>query len=107
MPRIYEVKNAVGITLAAELGKPKLAFNFDGGSSEKLTLGATGGYRMQIDISGLASHAGGAPEAGVSAIAIAALAFDAGQADSITEKIYAVMQSATQAEIIAWETEFR
>ncbi len=40
-------------------------------------------------------------------IAIAALAFDAGQADSITEKIYAFMQSATQAEIIAWETEFR
>jgi tripeptide aminopeptidase len=56
------------------LGKPKLAFNFDGGSPEKLTLGATGGYRMDIDIRGLASHAGGAPEQGVSAIAIASLA---------------------------------
>jgi tripeptide aminopeptidase len=56
------------------LGKPKLAFNFDGGSPEKLTLGATGGYRMEIDIRGLASHAGGAPEQGISAIAIASLA---------------------------------
>lgn len=56
------------------LGKPKLAFNFDGGSPEKLTLGATGGYRMDIEIRGLASHAGGAPEQGISAIAIASLA---------------------------------
>jgi tripeptide aminopeptidase len=56
------------------LGSPKLAFNFDGGSSAKLTLGATGGYRMTIDVGGLASHAGGAPAEGVSAIAIASLA---------------------------------
>jgi tripeptide aminopeptidase len=56
------------------LGSPKLAFNFDGGSSAKLTLGATGGYRMTIDVRGLASHAGGAPAEGVSAIAVASLA---------------------------------
>ncbi len=56
------------------LGKPKLAFNFDGGSPTKLTVGATGGYRMTILVEGLASHAGGAPEAGVSAITIASLA---------------------------------
>jgi len=56
------------------LGKPKLAFNFDGGSPTKLTIGATGSYRMKIVIEGLASHAGGAPEKGVSAIAIASLA---------------------------------
>jgi tripeptide aminopeptidase len=56
------------------LGKPRLAFNFDGGSAEKLTVGATGGYRMEICVSGIASHAGGAPEDGVSAIAIASLA---------------------------------
>lgn len=59
---------------ASLLGKPKLAFNFDGGSPDKLTLGATGGYRMEIEITGIASHAGGAPEQGVSAIAIASLA---------------------------------
>ena len=56
------------------LANPQLAFNFDGGAPTKLTIGATGGYRMLIEIEGLASHAGGAPEAGISAIAIAALA---------------------------------
>jgi tripeptide aminopeptidase len=56
------------------LGKPRLAFNWDGGSAEKVTIGATGGYRIKIDIAGLAAHAGAAPEQGVSAIAIAALA---------------------------------
>lgn len=56
------------------LGNPKLVFNWDGGSPSKLTVGATGAYRMEIQVSGIASHAGGAPEKGVSAIAIAALA---------------------------------
>jgi tripeptide aminopeptidase len=56
------------------LGKPALAFNWDGGSPAKLTVGATGGYRLGIEVRGLASHAGNAPEWGVSAIAIAALA---------------------------------
>jgi tripeptide aminopeptidase len=65
-----------GVRLArlSTLGKPKLAFNFDGGSAAKITSGATGGYRMTIDIRGIASHAGGAPADGVSAIAIASLA---------------------------------
>ena len=56
------------------LGNPKLAFNWDGGSATKLSVGATGGYRMEIEIEGLASHAGSSPEMGVSAIAIASLA---------------------------------
>lgn len=56
------------------LGKPQLAFNFDGGSPSILKIGATGGYRMAIDIRGIASHAGNRPEEGVSAIAIASLA---------------------------------
>lgn len=58
----------------SKLGNPKLAFNWDGGPAQKVTIGATGGYRMGITIHGLASHAGGAPERGVSAIAIASLA---------------------------------
>jgi tripeptide aminopeptidase len=57
-----------------KLGKPRLAFNFDGGSPAVLKIGATGGYRMTIDIRGIASHAGNHPEEGVSAIAIASLA---------------------------------
>lgn len=56
------------------LGKPRLAFNWDGGPAEKLTVGATGAYRMVIEVLGLASHAGGAPEHGVSAITIAGVA---------------------------------
>lgn len=56
------------------LRKPKLAFNWDGGPAEKLTIGATGAYRMTIEIAGLAAHAGGAPEQGVSAITVAGLA---------------------------------
>lgn len=56
------------------LGKPRLAFNFDGGATDKVGIGATGGYRMTIRIHGVASHAGAAPEKGVSAITVAALA---------------------------------
>ena len=56
------------------LARPRLAYNWDGGSPFKLTVGATGGYRMRIVVEGLASHAGGAPEWGVSAVSIAALA---------------------------------
>jgi tripeptide aminopeptidase len=76
---LWAVQEEVGLFGArhvkkALLGGPKLAFNFDGGSPTKLTLGATGGYRMNVDVRGIASHAGGAPADGVSAIAIASLA---------------------------------
>ncbi len=56
------------------LGRPQLAFNFDGGPAGKLTVGATGGYRMEIHVRGRASHAGVVPEKGISAITIASLA---------------------------------
>ncbi len=56
------------------LGKPSLAFNWDGSDPDKITIGATGAYRLQITVRGLASHAGGAPEKGISAVAIAGLA---------------------------------
>ncbi len=56
------------------LGNPQLAFNYDGGSASKLIVAATGGYRMDIRVVGRASHAGVAPELGVSAITIASLA---------------------------------
>ena len=58
----------------SKLSKPQLAFNWDGGSPAKLTIGATGGIRMEIEVTGIASHAGGAPERGVSALAIVSLA---------------------------------
>jgi tripeptide aminopeptidase len=56
------------------LGSPKLAFNWDGGAADKLTVGATGGSRIAIEVTGVASHAGVAPEWGVSAITIASMA---------------------------------
>lgn len=56
------------------LGNPELAFNWDGGPANKMSIGATGAYRTHIVIKGLASHAGGAPEEGISAIAVAARA---------------------------------
>jgi tripeptide aminopeptidase len=56
------------------LGKPAMCFNWDGGACEKVTIGATGGYRMVIEVDGLAAHAGVCPEKGVSAIAITSLA---------------------------------
>ena len=76
---LWTIEEEVGLFGArfvrlAKLGKPQLAFNFDGGSPAALKVGATGGYRMAIEIEGLASHAGNRPEEGVSAIAIAALA---------------------------------
>ncbi|MBI2824575.1 MAG: M20/M25/M40 family metallo-hydrolase [Planctomycetia bacterium] len=76
---LWPVQEEIGLYGArnanlALLGGPKLAFNWDGGPAEKLTIGATGAYRIQIMIEGLASHAGGAPERGVSAITIAGLA---------------------------------
>jgi tripeptide aminopeptidase len=76
---LWTIEEEVGLFGAryvrlAKLGKPALAFNFDGGSPVILKVGATGGYRMTIEIEGLASHAGNRPEEGVSAIAIASLA---------------------------------
>jgi len=76
---LWTVQEEIGLFGArhlkpSALGKVALAFNWDGGAAGKLTIGATGGYRMTIEVHGLASHAGGAPEQGVSAIAIAALA---------------------------------
>ena len=56
------------------LGRPALAFNWDGGPANRLTIGATGGYRMNIVVHGVASHAGVHPERGVSAVAVASLA---------------------------------
>ncbi len=58
----------------APLGKPVLAFNFDGSTPARLTIGATGAYRMMIEVQGIASHAGMHPELGASAINITALA---------------------------------
>lgn len=58
----------------SKLGKPKLCFNWDGGAPNAVVTGATGDYSIDVQICGIASHAGGHPEQGVSAAAIAGLA---------------------------------
>ena len=76
---LFSIQEEIGLHGARlvskkSLGNPKLAFNWDGGFPGKLTIGATGGYRMSIGVDGVPSHAGVAPQWGVSAIAIASLA---------------------------------
>lgn len=58
----------------AELGHPKMGFNFDGRLAYEVTHAAVGAERWEVEIKGKASHAGVAPEKGISATAVAALA---------------------------------
>jgi tripeptide aminopeptidase len=58
----------------AALGNPVMAFNYDGGSASNVVIGAVGADRWEVEIFGRASHAGVAPERGISATMILALA---------------------------------
>lgn len=58
----------------SKLGRPAMGFNWDGGDPGLAVLGATGDYSIDVIIEGIASHAGGHPEEGVNAIAVASLA---------------------------------
>ncbi|MGA2033197.1 MAG: M20/M25/M40 family metallo-hydrolase [Thermoguttaceae bacterium] len=76
---LWTVQEEIGLAGARHvrlglLGRPHMAFNFDGGAVDKITVGATGGYRMTIGVTGIAAHSGACPERGVNAITIAALA---------------------------------
>jgi tripeptide aminopeptidase len=56
------------------LGKPAMGFNVDGRSAADVIIGAIGADRWTVDIRGKASHAGVAPERGISASMVLALA---------------------------------
>ncbi|HJZ60250.1 MAG TPA: M20/M25/M40 family metallo-hydrolase [Gemmataceae bacterium] len=58
----------------ADLGRPALGFNFDGRSAADVIVGAIGADRWAVDVFGKASHAGVAPERGISATMIVSLA---------------------------------
>ena len=97
---LFPVQEEVGLigtryVSLTDLGRPKLGFNFDGGSATKLTIGATGSYRMLIEISGRASHAGLHPELGVSAISIASQAIAKLKTDRWLGKIRKASGSGT------------
>jgi len=88
----FAVQEEVGLMGARfvdvkKLGAPKLCFNWDGGAPNKLTVGATGAYRLYIDVHGIASHAGITPQNGASAIVMAGLALAELQRDGWHGKI--------------------
>ena len=75
----WPVQEEVGLVGAKfvskkDLGSPKLCFNWDGGATDEICIGATGAYNVKINVRGIAAHAGIHPERGVSAISIASVA---------------------------------
>jgi tripeptide aminopeptidase len=58
----------------SDLGSPRMGFNIDGGDPAKLTIGALGADRWEVDVIGRSAHAAAHPEHGVSATLIAGLA---------------------------------
>jgi tripeptide aminopeptidase len=50
----------------ADLSDVKMGFNFDGRSASDVIIGAVGADRWEVELFGLASHAGVAPERGIS-----------------------------------------
>jgi tripeptide aminopeptidase len=61
----------------ADLGGPRMGFNYDGRSASGVTVGAVGADRWDVEIFGRASHAGVAPERGISSTMILAQALAA------------------------------
>src|SRR4029079_13573823 len=53
-----------------DLGGVTMCFNCDGRSAADVVIGAVGADRWEVEIFGRASHAGGAPERGISATMI-------------------------------------
>jgi tripeptide aminopeptidase len=71
---LFGAKHLNPADLAGPGGMPALGFNVDGRSAADVIVGAIGADRWTVDIKGKASHAGVAPEKGVSATMILALA---------------------------------
>ena len=59
-----------------KLNSPEQCFNWDGASESLAIIGATGTEHLDIEVLGIASHAGAHPQDGVSAIAIASRAIN-------------------------------
>ena len=57
-----------------DLGRPEMGFNIDGGNPADIAIGAIGADRWEAHVRGKSSHAGVAPERGVSAALIASRA---------------------------------
>ena len=57
-----------------DLGNPSYGFNCDGASPYEIIVSAVGADRWEVEIIGIASHAGVSPEKGISSTMVAALA---------------------------------
>jgi tripeptide aminopeptidase len=70
-----------------DLGNVAMGFNFDGRAAADVVIGAVGAERWQAEIFGRASHAGSAPERGISATMVLALALAAVRAEGWFGKV--------------------
>src|SRR5262249_22329682 len=70
-----------------DLGGVRIGFNYDGRAATDVVIGAVGSDRWQVEIFGRASHAGGAPERGISATLILAEALATIRADGWFGKV--------------------
>jgi tripeptide aminopeptidase len=70
-----------------DLGNVAMGFNFDGRAAADVVVGAVGAERWQAEIFGRASHAGSAPERGISATMVLALALAAVRAEGWFGKV--------------------
>ena len=70
-----------------DLGRVTMGFNFDGRSACDVAIGAVGAHRWEVEVFGKASHAGAAPERGISATMIVAEAISAIRSDGWFGKI--------------------
>src|SRR5262249_58096500 len=71
----------------SELGGARMGFNYDGRSAADVVIGAVGSDRWEVEIFGRASHAGVAPERGISATMILAEALAALRSDGWFGKV--------------------
>jgi tripeptide aminopeptidase len=78
-----------------DLGGARMGFNYDGRAATDVVIGAVGSDRWQVEIFGRASHAGGAPERGISATLILAEALAAIRADGWFGKVVKGERSGT------------
>ena len=59
--------------IASDLGGPVMCFNIDGRLASELIVGAVGQENWEVEITGKASHAGVAPDKGISATLVGAI----------------------------------
>ena len=71
----------------ADLGGAAMCFNVDGKLAAELIIGAVGQQNWEVEIHGKASHAGVAPEKGISATLVAATALAEAQRDGWFGKV--------------------